>query len=286
MALSWCKMASNLDSHPKIRKAGRNGREVFLFALRRNAEPDNAVPGILPLDQLEPWYLADQLQMPEADAVEGLERCVTARLLARDGLAYAIVGWEEEWGKGAVPGRDRTAKWRENQKTTSPVTSPTSPTSRQSHGDARDALDQRRSEEKRPEETNKNSAAPKARGSRSRKTGLSEPTEAELAIVRLVLDKLGQHTGTAYSGADPHVRLVVNQLRRGVTEWDLRCVIGYCAHPTGLGWTDKPDLAKYLRPETLFGPQTIARYLDPSRAWHAKHFGAPPEPAPNTGAAA
>lgn len=47
MAESWCKVASDLDSDPKIRRAGRLGREVFLFVLRRNARPGNPIPGLV-----------------------------------------------------------------------------------------------------------------------------------------------------------------------------------------------------------------------------------------------
>ncbi len=131
-----------------------------------------------------------------------------------------------------------------------------------------------------PDPKEKNSAAPSVRGSRSRKSPPSGPTEAESAVVALVLEKLGQHTDTQYSGAKEHVRLIVNRLRDGLTELDLRCVIAYCAHPTGLGWTVKPGLDKYLRPETLFGPTTISKYLDASRSWYSKHV------APSEGAAA
>lgn len=132
----------------------------------------------------------------------------------------------------------------------------------------------------------KNSAAPSAGGSqlevfkakvdtatgeigarRARKAKPSEPTDDERASVRVVLDKLTAQNGVRYSGTDQHSKLIVAQLRRGVSEMDLRAIIGYCA--LELGWKDKPDMVKYLRPETLFGPQTIARYLDPARSWFA-----------------
>ena len=123
MAISWCKVASNLDSHPKIRKAGRCGREVFLFALRRNAEPGNEAAGKIRAEELEPWYLADVLQMPECDAVTGVTAAVTAGLLVREGDHFVIAGWESEWSKDREDGRVRTAKWRERQKAKQPVTS-------------------------------------------------------------------------------------------------------------------------------------------------------------------
>jgi uncharacterized phage protein (TIGR02220 family) len=129
----------------------------------------------------------------------------------------------------------------------------------------------------------KNSATPSASGSGlldlgsdqktpKRKKAALQTSESERAVVALVLQKLGEHTDTRYSGVDDHVRLIVGRLRDGLTELDLRCVIGYCAHPTGLNWVNKPDQSKYLRPETLFGPKTISRYLDSARSWYAKHY--------------
>lgn len=116
MSASWCKVASNLDSHPKIRRAGRNGREVFLFALRRNAEPNNKRRGFVAKEQLEPWYIADQLQMPETDAVDGLARACMAGLIREEPDAWAIVGWDDrEWGKFAKDGAERTADWRKRK---------------------------------------------------------------------------------------------------------------------------------------------------------------------------
>ena len=83
-----------------------------------------------------------------------------------------------------------------------------------------------------------------------------------------ILAKLTAQNGVRYSGTNEHVRLIVHHLRDGVTEYDLRHVIGYCA--LELEWKGNPAMEKYLRPETLFGPQTIAKYLDPARTWFAK----------------
>lgn len=84
-----------------------------------------------------------------------------------------------------------------------------------------------------------------------------------------VLRKLSERSGVRYSGTDEHVRLIVSRLRSGLTEADLRKVIGYCA--IELDWQDNADMAKYLRPETLFGPKTISKYLDAARDWFAKN---------------
>lgn len=121
MAASWCKVASNLDSHPKIRKAGRAGREVFLFALRRNAEPSNPVPGQLPKDELAPEYLADQLQMSVTEAVTGVTAAVTAGLLSETDHCYQITSWKDGWGKGGGSNAERQARYRENKKNKSNI---------------------------------------------------------------------------------------------------------------------------------------------------------------------
>lgn len=123
----------------------------------------------------------------------------------------------------------------------------------------------------------KNSATPSAGGPRSRKPKPSEPTADERSSALFVLRKLTDRSGVRYSGTDEHVRLIVRQFRSGVTEADLRKVIGYCA--VELDWEDNPDMAKYLRPETLFGPKTISKYLDAARDWFAKQ-GLELEPRP------
>lgn len=103
---------------------------------------------------------------------------------------------------------------------------------------------------------------------RSRKAKPSEPTDSERASAMRVLSRLGQRNGVAYTGGAEHVRLIVNQLRSGVSELELRAIGGYCQESLGWG-TDKPEMGKYLTPETLYGPKTISRYLDPARTWAA-----------------
>lgn len=88
---------------------------------------------------------------------------------------------------------------------------------------------------------------------------------AELEAVSVVLGKLSDRSGVAYRGGAEHTAMIVARLRDGVTVWDMRRVIAYCAER--LGWEDKPEMRTYLRPETLFGPKTIAKYLEPARSW-------------------
>lgn len=127
MAGHWCKISSSLDNHPKIRRAGRLGREVFLFALRRNADPDNPTPGLLPAAVMEPWFIADQLMMSESEASRGVTDAVTAGLLDREGHAWRICGWNEDWGKRPQTDAERSAKYRSNQRTKHQLSDSTAP---------------------------------------------------------------------------------------------------------------------------------------------------------------
>lgn len=120
MAQQFAKVAANLDRHPKVRRAGRAGREVFLFLLRRNADLELA--GVLPAINAEPWYLADELMMPEAEAADGLDRAVAAGLLVLDGDQVVIAGWDDDWGKRPQTDAERQRAKRARDKGDDSVT--------------------------------------------------------------------------------------------------------------------------------------------------------------------
>lgn len=111
MGLRFAKMDADLDSHPKIRKAGRLGREVFLFVLRQNAVLDRV--GRVPASRVEPWYLADRLMMTEAEAETGLVKALAAGLIVRDGDAVSIIGWTDEWAKAPLSDAERQKRKRD-----------------------------------------------------------------------------------------------------------------------------------------------------------------------------
>jgi hypothetical protein len=114
----WAKMDARLDSHPKIRRGGREAREVFLFALRRNRlRHGGAADGRLPAADFEPWYLADQLMMPEPDAERGVARALAAGLLSRDGDDVVICGFDEDWGgRAPLTPAEKQKRFREREK--------------------------------------------------------------------------------------------------------------------------------------------------------------------------
>lgn len=118
-----------------------------------------------------------------------------------------------------------------------------------------------------PDQSKRVSASPPLLPSKAK----GKPTEAELATVRVVLDRLAERSGVNYRGSEKHTKLIVARLRQGVSEWDMRRVIGYCAEK--LQWQGNPKMHHYLRPETMFGPETVEKYLDAARSWE-------PSPAP------
>lgn len=112
----FAKIDAHLDSNPKVRKGGRDARDVFEFVLRRNALMRR--DGSIPLSYLDPDYLADILMMTCDEARHGTSRAVTVGLLEIDTTAEVVrvVGWTHEWGRRAKEGKERTKKWRESKK--------------------------------------------------------------------------------------------------------------------------------------------------------------------------
>jgi hypothetical protein len=149
-------MASNLDGHPKIRTAGADGREVFLYALRRNAEYN--LGGIIPRPHLQPWLIAYEMMRDEVTVSHGLSRCVTAGLLLESPGHYAIAGWDDEWAKRPLTDQERKAKQRGKDRavTATPETTSTGVThSHETIVTPRDghALEESRGDKKRVEES-------------------------------------------------------------------------------------------------------------------------------------
>lgn len=110
------------------------------------------------------------------------------------------------------------------------------------------------------------------------------PTDSELDTCRSVLGALSRYSGIQYRGSDKHNALITRQLRLGRTGLDLRKVAWYCA--LKLDWKGKDKMLPYLRPETLFGPESIEKYLDAALTRYREEFGtdgdvrAPPSSAP------
>jgi hypothetical protein len=111
-SLVFAKMDANLDSNPKIRAAGRDAREVYLFVIRRNRL--KAGTGSISSSYIDPDYLAGMLMMPRDAAVTAVTAAVTHRLLSVNAETgtVAIVGWTPRWGMRKKSGQRRTKDWR------------------------------------------------------------------------------------------------------------------------------------------------------------------------------
>jgi uncharacterized phage protein (TIGR02220 family) len=103
-----------------------------------------------------------------------------------------------------------------------------------------------------------------------------KPSADDIATAQRVLAHFTKKNGVQYQASEAHVRLIRSRLAEGLTEHDLRCVVGFAWDALGLGWQSAVDsngtpMARHLVPETLFGPQKIHKYLEPARAWYREH---------------
>lgn len=255
-------VASDMFDNPKVAALSPAGKLVWIHALLRNASSGRT--GFVSASNFSPAFMARQTGTSHQEAATGLAECIEVGLLGREGVGeVCILGWDEKWKRAALTEADRVRKAEyRDRKAHDPV--PEEP-------EIRDQNKNKSKSKRVPgpvhgQVQDKDSATPPAGGSRAR----SKPkfTLAELESVRVVLEKLSKQNGVRYTGTDAHKQLIVNQLRLGVAEMDLRAVVGYVADE--LGWKNKPEMVGYLRPETLFGPKTISKYLDPARTWFEK----------------
>jgi uncharacterized phage protein (TIGR02220 family) len=105
--------------------------------------------------------------------------------------------------------------------------------------------------------------APKPSRSRSSKIDGVTTEEKERAL--RVLQKLTEKNGIKYRGGLAHIHLLACRMRDGVTEGELRAVIAL----QWAKWHKDPAMGQWMRPETLFGPTAIHRYLDEARTRYA-----------------
>lgn len=91
----WAKMAANLDRNPKVRAAGADAREVFLFFLRVNR--DLGTDGSFPSLYGGPAYLAEVLMRDVTHVTLALARGQEHGLFEISPEAVRIVGWDDDW---------------------------------------------------------------------------------------------------------------------------------------------------------------------------------------------
>jgi uncharacterized phage protein (TIGR02220 family) len=265
----WAKMDARLDTSPKIRKAGRNGREVFLFLLRRNRLlSGGGADGRVPASNIEPWYLAEQLMMSEADAVTGVGNAVTAGLIAVSGDFVTICGFNEEWGgKASLTPAEKQKAYRERGRAKRDAESVTEACNESN------ALP-RREEKRREEDMSGKPDAPVL-------TLLpNEPERNPIAeAAEPVIELLNRLTGKRY---EPDSSVVTDNVRKLLgakfTAADMQAVVSAKVAE----WRHRPEMADYLRPSTLLRPSKFKEYIADLRAKAAKR----PAPSANTNTSA
>lgn len=248
----FAKMDINLDSHPKIRKAGRDGREVFLFVLRKNAALGRG--GKIPASYVEPAYLAEQLMVTESEARSGLSRCVTADLLFVTGLEVAISGWDEEWGGRALSDAERKAKQRKKARTptTSDDESRNVTIGHEADRDDRDshAVEKRREEKKREEPVATDLAPP-----------VPKPPDRAEQIAEIAVAEINRLAGSSYKpDAKSTLKKAKALAKAKRTDDEILLVIR-----SKTKWVGDAKMHEHFCPDTLLGPENFDRYFDAAK---------------------
>jgi uncharacterized phage protein (TIGR02220 family) len=244
----YCQVDAHLDTNPKIRKAGRDGRDVFEFLLRRVAI--GRTRGTVPLRYIEEEYLSEQLMMTQEEARNGVTRAVTAGLIEFD-LVWGVVkllGWSDEWGRTPKSGSERVQDWRERQK----AKAPESHTSQDTTGTNRNG------EALRVTDGNESNAGEEKRGEENKSTDLSGKPDAGLAFAEKAITLINRHAGTKYRPNSAAVLKLVNALIKNhhTAEQAERVIASKRA------WVGDPKMGQFFRPATLLAATKFATYLD------------------------
>ncbi|HEY6040189.1 MAG TPA: hypothetical protein VIV58_38160 [Kofleriaceae bacterium] len=205
-SIVFAQVDANLDSNPKIRKAGALGRAVFEFLLRRNAL--RGFKGSVPIAFVDPDYLADILMITASEAVTAVTKAVTANLIAVDDSIgmVSIVGWHESWGKRAKEGKERTREWRDRKKAESqhPATTCDDGDETPSQVTDGDKSDAKRREEKRDLDQNSHSRVrerhPDAGAIARKAWSHGSKVRQELAAANVLVPPWALLVGTEHAG--------------------------------------------------------------------------------------
>lgn len=91
---------------------------------------------------------------------------------------------------------------------------------------------------------------------------LAEPSLANkrVASATRVLAHLSSKNGVTYRKPDTHLKLIVARLEEDITEPELISVVDHQAK----AWMGDPKMRGFVRPQTLFGKESIHKYLGPA----------------------
>jgi hypothetical protein len=117
----FAKVDAYLDRNRKIRRGGRNCREVFEWILRQVAQRDTA--GTIPAEDLQDHeWVADDLMCSTEEVKQGIEAAIRVRLIERIGEEVSVCGWGDEWGKRPLTTAERQARHKAKGKSNGEVT--------------------------------------------------------------------------------------------------------------------------------------------------------------------
>lgn len=262
--IAWAKLAANLHSNRRIRKAGHLGRAVYVFVLCCNA--GRGATGTMPATELEVWYLADQLLVTLEEAQRGVDAALTAGLISIDGENVSICGWETEWGKRPLTEAERKRIQRARVKSpdtvqTSDGTSsgpevpcPECPTGEESRGEKRRA----------PADTA--GTAP---------LSLSADPEPAQELAAIAIGEINRLAGTHYEPTSKRTLKDCKTIAKASpspTAEQVRAVIG----AKWSEWRGDDKMRRHFTPWTLLRPNKFAQYLEDLTA---RAGGAQPRPA-------
>jgi uncharacterized phage protein (TIGR02220 family) len=236
----FCQIDAHLDTNPKIRRGGRDAREVFQFLLRRVAIM--RTEGVVPIRYIAPWYLADQLMMTESDASNGVLRAVTAELIHVDNDAgwVRIVGWSDEWGRRPKSNSERQSEYRARKRSESDT-----------------AVTNNRYSSLPVTRDNESNVGEERRGEEKEEDTSGKPDPAA-AFAAKAIALINGHAGTKYRPTSGSVLKLCRKLVRNKhTLEQLERVIA-----SKQGWVTDPKMGEFFRPATLLAASNFAKYLD------------------------
>lgn len=128
----------------------------------------------------------------------------------------------------------------------------------QENGTPRNAMERQETprEEKSREEEKKNTLSGKPDVASAEKPEL-EGMKASNSGAREILDHLNDRTGCHYRAVESNLSLIRARLGEGYSVQDVKAVIDAKVSE----WQSKPEMAVYLRPETLFGARKFSGYV-------------------------
>jgi hypothetical protein len=283
----FAKLSAELHRHPKARRAGYHGTNVFRLVLELNAL--QGATGRLTAAVSEPYYLADALMCSEKEAAKGLAAAVQAKLLevGADG-SIAIVGWDDdEWGRGArkppLTGAERQARYRANLKIAASGDTVTSSDEEfvtrdvtgddQLRGDARVRVQRL--------EEDQSSPSPRARDPIGWAVPLLEHTVSRLDAARAKIDPSARPIGAWVNLGDADRKKLLDKLR-GLDESERKPTLDHCLDVL-IRLAEVETNVGFLRVGMLAGDASWPRWCTSTPAAIAAEASkprAPPRPSP------